>query len=1477
MVIIMKKLLTSIITISFIALLMPLFLLSSEASVTFAGGDGTADNPYMVSTPEQLNEVRNYISKNFVQINDIDMSAATSEGGIFYNGGNGWQPMANSSVYDGGGYRIIGLQIKRSEAYAGLFSQNNGVIKNLGVVDSEIINSSSPSYVGGIAGYNKGTIIDCCFSGNVSSFVSSSAAAYSYCYAGGITGYNERTISNCYNTGSVASYNMSSYYNSSPSYYTNAYSYSGGIAGYNNSSQAIISNSYNMGEVAAKAEGASANSVYSLPYSGGIVGYSHNGGSISDCYSEGTISASSQSYFTNAAYVGGISGYSVLASNSFMSENCIQIVNGVPREKEGIKGVGQGNQTIIQKTCNEMSSADFVLLLNQNNPDDVWHYDFFGINNGFPVLGHQSGATAVVPSVSPGTHVNPFYLSLSSGLPDSEIYYTLDGTNPKTSDTRIKYAGQIHITNRSTAVKAYAAAPKGNGVTSTFNYIIAQWPVSVNVEPGVRNAPFLLMLSCDLSAAEIYYTNDGGDPAIKGQKYTGPIFIDKTTTISAIVKRDGEFGDAVSFNYIVSPMINADYPSGQYDEPFTVALSNSLEPSYKLYYTTDGSNPKYSGTEYTGEIVIFKTTVLKVAATFEGAWSEIETFVYTLPEAVVAVSQESGSYDDVFFLTLECNLPYYDIYTNRNGEYEKYTAPFAIYKSTDLSVQLRYGEEIVRSAAYNYSLPLLQISNSMSPGSYSSIITIDLCCNIPGYQLYYSLDGSEPNVLYSVPFELDKSAAIKVEARYEANVIQTVSYSYTLNLPYATASVGSGKLYEAFDVELVASNPFYDVYYTLDGSSPKSSEAALYATGTAIHIDKDTVLKLAPCFDGVYGTTATYEYSFYKYYSLNLTADKGGAVTGAAGESILEGVAVTLNAVPEKGYVFAFWVEDGIALDDNSKNPLSFTMPENDVNISAVFSEVLPPPPPGSNSVLLAPVEQADAGVIEIDTVEKLAKIGNDDSYPLDGSYILTADIDLSTYNGGEWIPIGYTFGDTGNPKAFTGVFDGYGYVIKNMKLTGNNYYRLGLFSNVSGVNAVIKNVALEGTIINVSGNNNYLYYAGAIAAEYSGKPLYNCYNTGSVHLKANSNSAVNVGGLVGYMRGDAFNCYNKSKVSGEGSNTTIRLGGISGYAVYQASDTPCSYTKCYNSGEIIIYGDSVIHANAGGIIGASESVTNVILSNCMNTGEVKLASRGKGTTAEYASLGGIVGECHGSISDCYNKGNIVCETTSTLSEYVACGGIAGYFFSSIIENCYNSGDILAKGVAAQAGGIVGQSFATITIRNCVVLASNISASGSGSSSYANVLGRYFKSEGSNKYLQGITGNAYLGLQYDGAQVITLAQANDFASYSAIAWDFKNIWSINPTKNDGYPYFKWEEENATYISGYDGKNVSVFSSDEHINVAVWVANYTNGRLINLQSRVVDLLPGTTTAVPISASTSGVKVFVIRNDGSMQPLCEPWIP
>ena len=108
-----------------------------------------------------------------------------------------------------------------------------------------------------------------------------------------------------------------------------------------------------------------------------------------------------------------------------------------------------------------------------------------------------------------------------------------------------------------------------------------------------------------------------------------------------------------------------------------------------------------------------------------------------------------------------------------------------------------------------------------------------------------------------------------------------------------------------------------------------------------------------------------------------------------------------------------------------------------------------------------------------------------------------------------------------------------------------------------------------------------------------------------------------------------------------------------------------------------------------------------------------------------YAWIGGITGYNSGSVEACYNGADINGAGSSTSSyEHRYVGGISGYGASgSVIENCYNLGDIYAKctgsGDDAYAGGIQGDSYGSSSnkavIKNCYNVGS-VTASGYSSS-----------------------------------------------------------------------------------------------------------------------------------------------------------------
>lgn len=124
----------------------------------FTSGIGTAPNPFMVSTLDELQQIRSYETKHYKLQNDIDaslsktwnMKSGSSEYSGFIPIGTSGIPFSGS--FDGAGFEIDSLYINdTSKSYVGLFGSvgSSANIENIGLTNVDI---TGANYVGGLVG-----------------------------------------------------------------------------------------------------------------------------------------------------------------------------------------------------------------------------------------------------------------------------------------------------------------------------------------------------------------------------------------------------------------------------------------------------------------------------------------------------------------------------------------------------------------------------------------------------------------------------------------------------------------------------------------------------------------------------------------------------------------------------------------------------------------------------------------------------------------------------------------------------------------------------------------------------------------------------------------------------------------------------------------------------------------------------------------------------------------------------------------------------------------------------------------------------------------------------------------------------------------------------------------------------------------------------------------------------------------------------
>ncbi|MDD6296449.1 MAG: chitobiase/beta-hexosaminidase C-terminal domain-containing protein, partial [Treponema sp.] len=133
----------------------------------------------------------------------------------------------------------------------------------------------------------------------------------------------------------------------------------------------------------------------------------------------------------------------------------------------------------------------------------------------------------------------------------------------------------------------------------------------------------------------------------------------------------------------------------------------------KIYYTTDGSDPTASGTEYTAAISVTPPMTLKAIAVKDGMNdSAVATASYTIKETVAtpAFSVASGEVDSGTTVTITCSTDGAKIYYTINGddptaESTEYTAAISVTAAVTLkAIAVKDGMNNSAVASANYTI-----------------------------------------------------------------------------------------------------------------------------------------------------------------------------------------------------------------------------------------------------------------------------------------------------------------------------------------------------------------------------------------------------------------------------------------------------------------------------------------------------------------------------------------------------------------------------------------------------------------------------------------------------------------------------------------------------------------------------------------------------------------------------------------------------
>lgn len=507
-----------------------------------------------------------------------------------------------------------------------------------------------------------------------------------------------------------------------------------------------------------------------------------------------------------------------------------------------------------------------------------------------------------------------------------------------------------------------------------------------------------------------------------------------------------------------------------------------------------------------------------------------------------------------------------------------------------------------------------------------------------------------------------------------------------------------------------------------------------------------------------------------------------------------------------------------------------------------------------------AQVEPTDTdanGFRNVSTLDHLRWI-SENSSSWSSNFELENDIDASATSSWNHYNdiVGFKPIGSGYLSDFEGVFDGKGYSISNLhinsQVTGT---QVAMFSTTD--NASIQNLTLDNC--NVTSDN---YDAAILVGKAQNTSFNNCTVSGFVNgegkvgglISSAISSTINnctatvdipsvnnyVGGLIGEIKSGSFvsNSSSSGVVSGNdyvggligssnsssiaNSFTSVNVtsdkqdvGGFIGYN-YQTS-----IDESYSTGSVVLTGQS--STKSGGFVGYNSQGT---ISLCYSLGSI---------SSEDSEVGGFVGYNEGTIEKCYAFASV--EARATV------GGFVGENINTgTILNCYSRGAVTATGSGhVYLGGFVGSNNFQGEITNCYATGF-VSAPNTSFTDLGGFVGDNNTSAPQN--YQGIITDCYWDSSTSGMSSSDGGSGESTSNMKLQStftnWNFNNIWTINGSFNNGYPYLnmyavKVEENEVVQFNVFPNPVRDVLNIDSNIKVySVFIYDLT-GKVVQQNS------------------------------------------
>jgi subtilase family serine protease len=452
-----------------------------------------------------------------------------------------------------------------------------------------------------------------------------------------------------------------------------------------------------------------------------------------------------------------------------------------------------------------------------------------------------------MPTISPngGNFASAQTVTMTDSQSGVSIYYTVDGTTPTNLSTR--YTAPITVSTGETvqAIAFEFGFTTSSATSATFTFGTPASAPTISPSSGSFTTPQTVSITDSQNGTSIYYTSNGTTPSTNSTLYTGAFTVSSSETIEAIAAASGYANSSTtSAVFTIAPVIPTPSISpgtGTYTIAQSVTVSDS-QNGVTIYYTTNGTTPTTSSTQYTGAFTVSSSETVEAIAV-ESAYtnSNIASTAITIAPIIPmpAISPNAGVYTTPQTVTISDSQNGVTIYYTTNGSTpttssNQYSGTFTVSTSETveaIAVESGYTNSGTSSAAYIIAPVIPTPTISPAGGTYTTSQSVTISESQTGTTIFYTTNGTTPTTSsthYTGAFTVSSSEtveAIAVESGYTNSTTSSAVFTILPVIPTPTISPISGTYTTAQTVSISDSQSGVTIYYTTNGTTPTTSSA----------------------------------------------------------------------------------------------------------------------------------------------------------------------------------------------------------------------------------------------------------------------------------------------------------------------------------------------------------------------------------------------------------------------------------------------------------------------------------------------------------------------------------------------------------------------------------------------------------------------------------------------------------------------------